>query len=190
VSGSDVVVEGVYAGPQRRGYLDVLERMGADMVEMPDEASSMPHVFDVHVRSAPLQGTDVDASEVTGLDEVPVLAVAAAVAEGVTTFRAMGELRVKESDRFAGVLALVRAFGGMAEADGDDLVVTGVGRLHGARYDSAGDHRMAMAAAVAGLAAGPEETTVTGWGCTRTSYPAFEAHLRALAGLEDAEVGA
>ncbi len=189
VPGSELVVEGIYAGPQRRGYLDVLERMGADVVEVPAAASSMAHVVDVRVRSASLHGTEVDASEVTGLDEVPVLAVAAALAEGTTTFRSMGELRVKESDRFAGVLALVRAFGAGAQVEGDDLVVKGVTRLRTAHFDSGGDHRMAMAAAVAGLAAGEEETAVHGWRCTATSYPAFEAHLRMLAG-EDAGVGA
>jgi 3-phosphoshikimate 1-carboxyvinyltransferase len=190
VPGSEVVVEGIYAGPGRRGFLDVLSRMGANLVEVPAaRTGTMDEVVDVEVRSATLRATEVNAAEVTGLDEVPVLAVAAAVAEGTTVLRGMGELRVKESDRFAGVLALVRAFGATAEADGDDLMVTGVPGLQGASIDSAGDHRMAMAAVVAGLAAAGE-TTVTGWSATATSYPAFEAHLRTLVGFEDAEVGA
>lgn len=188
---SDVVLEDVYAGPQRRGYLDVLARMGARIYEAPAvRPDTLEHVADLHVRSARLQATEIHADEVTGLDEVPVLAVAAAVAEGTTVFRHMAELRVKESDRFAGVLALVRAFGGSAEADGDDLVVTGVSELRPAPVDSAGDHRMAMAAAVAGLAAGAGETVVGGWGAVDTSYPAFESHLRTLAGFGRAEVGA
>lgn len=189
--GSDVVVEGIYTGPQRRGVLDVLGRMGANLGEIGvSRPGAMGHVADVHVRSAVLRSTAVHAEEVTGLDEVPVLAVAAALAEGTTVFRDMAELRVKESDRFVGVVSLVRAFGGTVEADGDDLVVAGVPELRPAVFDSGGDHRMAMAAAVAGLAAGPGETEVTGWRAVATSYPAFEAHLRVLTGLGQAEVGA
>ncbi|MHB8680967.1 MAG: 3-phosphoshikimate 1-carboxyvinyltransferase [Acidimicrobiales bacterium] len=188
VPGSDVVVEGVYTGPQRRGFLDVLGRMGAAVDEVPAGAG-MDHVADLHVRHAPLSATVVDAGEITGLDEVPVLAVAAALAEGTTVFRGVGELRVKESDRFTGVVGLVRAFGAEATGDGDDLAVTGVGRLQSASTDAAGDHRMAMAAAVAGLAASGE-TAVRGWGAVATSYPAFGAHLQLLAGFAGDEVGA
>ena len=191
VPGSDVVVEGIYAGPQRRGFLDVLARMGSHVVEVPVEGpGSMAHVADVHVRSAPLRATEVDAAEITGLDEVPVLAVAAALADGTTVFRDVGELRVKESDRLAGTIALVRAFGGVAEESGDDLAVTGVDHLRPGIVDAAGDHRMAMAAAVAGLAAGDGATTVDGWQAVATSYPSFEAHLHLLAGFAAHEVGA
>ena len=191
VPDSEVVVEGTYTGPGRRGFLDVLERMGADITEVPAAGPlSMEHVNDIDVRSARLRGTEVEAAEITGLDEVPALAVAAALAEGTTVFHSVGELRVKESDRLAGVVELVRAFGATAEAHGDDLIVSGVARLHPAQVDSSGDHRMAMAAAVAGLAAGPGETTVSGWAATATSYRAFDAHLRTLAGFGRAEVGA
>ncbi|MHB8329481.1 MAG: 3-phosphoshikimate 1-carboxyvinyltransferase [Acidimicrobiales bacterium] len=186
VPGSDVVVEAVYGGPGRRGYLDVLRRMGASVLEVPAGGpASMAHVVDLHVRSAALSATEVAASEITGLDEVPVLAVAAALAQGTTVFHDVGELRVKESDRLAGSVELVRAFGGTAEAVGDDLVVDGVGALCPGRLDARGDHRMAMAAAVAGLGAGEGGTRVTGWQSVASSYPAFDAHLRALVGLGD-----
>jgi 3-phosphoshikimate 1-carboxyvinyltransferase len=191
VPGSDVVVEGVYCGGGRRGYLDVLGRMGAQVMEVPTGGEhDLDDVRDLHVRSAPLRATEVPAAEITGLDEVPVLAVAAALAEGTTVFRGVAELRVKESDRFEGVLRLVRAFGGTAEADADDLVVAGVPTLCPARFSSEGDHRMAMAAAVAALAAGDGESQVDGWASTATSYPGFEAHLRTLAGFAGSEVGA
>jgi 3-phosphoshikimate 1-carboxyvinyltransferase len=192
VPGSDVVVEGVYAGPGRRGFLDVLRRMGARLDEVPaGDARALAHVVDVHARAGGLHGTEVDAAEITGLDEVPALAVAAALAEGTTVFHGVGELRVKESDRFAGVVTLVRAFGGVAQGEGDDLVVEGSPALRAGRLDAAGDHRMAMAAAVAGLAAAdPGQTVVSGWEAVATSYPAFEAHLRALVGLGGREVGA
>jgi 3-phosphoshikimate 1-carboxyvinyltransferase len=191
VPGSDVVVEGVYCGGGRRGFLDVLGRMGAQVVEVPAAGDrDLAEVRDLHVRSALLRGTDVAAAEITGLDEVPVLAVAAALAEGTTVLRDVGELRVKESDRFEGVLRLVRAFGGTAEADGDNLVVAGVPTLRPARFSATGDHRLAMAAAVAALAAGDADSEIEGWSATATSYPSFEAHWRALAGVAQSEVGA
>ena len=102
----------------------------------------------------PLRATEVPASEIPSLDEIPVLAVAAAVAEGTTVFSDVGELRVKEVDRLAAVADMVEAFGARAAIEGDTLAVTGAGGpLRGARFDSRGDHRMAMAAAVAALAA-------------------------------------
>ncbi len=191
VPDSDVVVEGVYCGAGRRGFLDVLARMGAHVTEVPSgSARDLADVRDVHVRSASLHATEVEAAEVTGLDEVPVLAVAAALARGTTVLKGMGELRVKESDRFAGVIELVRAFGGSAEADGDDLAITGVGELRPGQLSSGGDHRMAMAGAVAALATGGGDSAIAGWAAVATSYPGFEAHLRSLAGFGASEVGA
>ena len=181
VPGSRVTVERIYVGPGRRGYLDVLARMGALLdeadVTTPDDVGP---TADVTARHGPLVATDVDGSEITGLDEVPVLAVAAAHAEGETRFRGVGELRVKESDRLAGVAELVRAFGGESDVGGDDLVVRGAGRLCPATVDARGDHRMAMAAVVAGLAAGEGKSAVHGWEAVATSYPGFATDLAGL----------
>ena len=194
VPDSVITVEAVYVGAARRGFLDVLTRMGASVEELPtgtgtDHAMA---VADIAVHAGALVGTEVRAEEITGLDEVPALAVAAAVARGTTVFRGVGELRVKESNRFDAVISLLRAFGAHATAAGDDLVVTGGSRLVAADVDAAGDHRMAMAAAVAGLAADPAtgETTVRGFDAVATSYPAFVAHLHLLAGFGEHEVGA
>jgi 3-phosphoshikimate 1-carboxyvinyltransferase len=96
----------------------------------------------------------------------------------------VGELRVKESDRLAGVLDLVRAFGAQAEVDGDDLVVRGAGRLTPGVVDARGDHRMAMAAAIAGLAAGSDPTRIAGWAAVATSYPHFAVDLAHLTGVD------
>ncbi len=128
------------------------------------------------------------AREIPSLDEIPALAVAAAVAEGTTVFRDVGELRVKEVDRLAAVVDMVTAFGASAEVEGDTLAITGVGGpLRGARFDSGGDHRMAMAAAVAALAAAPgAHSLITGFGAVETSYPGFAADLERLAGGHDA----
>ena len=169
VPGSDLVVDDLYLGPTRSGFLDVLQRMGAD-IDVDEDTGS------VRVQAAPLHGTSVLAEEIVGLDEVPALAVAAAAADGVTRFVDVGELRVKESDRLATVSAAVRAVGGFAEVDGDALVVEG-GTLRGGTVDAHGDHRIAMAAAVAGLASSADPVTVEGWECVATSYPGFERDL-------------
>ncbi len=97
-------------------------------------------------------------------------------------FRDVGELRVKESDRLAGVAELVRAFGAGAEVAGDDLVVHGAARLTPGTVDARGDHRMAMAGAVAGLASGEGTTRITGWEAVATSYPRFADDLALLTG--------
>jgi 3-phosphoshikimate 1-carboxyvinyltransferase len=191
VPGSRVTVEGVYVGPARRGFLDVLARMGAAVSEEPvHRAGDLAATADLTARPAPLVGTEVGAAEIPSLDEVPALAVAAAGAEGTTVFHDVGELRVKESDRLASVARLVRAFGAGAEVSGDDLVVEGAGHLSPGVVDAEGDHRIAMAAAVAGLAAGAGTTVVTGWEAVATSYPGFDAHGRALTARLAATSGA
>jgi 3-phosphoshikimate 1-carboxyvinyltransferase len=181
---SRVTVDGIYLGARRVGYLGVLDRMGARLeVEEtgPDEGS-------VTAWTSVLQATEVEAAEIPSLDEVPILAVAAARARGRTRFRDVAELRVKESDRLDGTATLVNAFGGTAAVEGDDLVVTGRDRaLTGATIDAAGDHRMAMAAAVAGACASEDasRTVITGWESVATSYPGFLATLDRLRGIGD-----
>ena len=177
VAGSDLTVEGVYVGAQRAAFLDVLRRMGAD-VELVD-FDPVTSVAGIRARSGPLVATDVGGPEVAGLiDEIPVLAVAAAHAEGVTTFGDAAELKVKESDRIASMVGALTAVGAAAEGRSDGLVVNGHGRpLAGGVIDSVGDHRVAMALAVAALAAaGP--VRIEGWDAVATSYPAFEEDLR------------
>ena len=172
VAGSEVVVGHVYRGPARTGFVDVLRRMGADL-------HHDPATGDLTVRAAALHGTVVGADEVPGLvDEIPVLAVAAACAGGETRFEGVAELRVKESDRLVTVEELLVAMGAAVHVDGDVLVVRG-GRLRGASVRSHHDHRIAMAAAVAALVAdGP--TTIDGWESVATSYPAFADDLAGL----------
>jgi 3-phosphoshikimate 1-carboxyvinyltransferase len=182
VPGSAVDVEGVYSGPARLGYVSVLQRMGADVTLVPGQ----PGTATIRAAAGPMRATAVSASEIPSLDEIPVLAVAAAVAQGTTVFSDVGELRVKEVDRLAAVADMVAAFGASATIEGETLAITGVGGpLRGARFDSQGDHRMAMAAAVAGLAAGPgERSLVTGFGAVETSYPGFADDLRRLTGVD------
>jgi 3-phosphoshikimate 1-carboxyvinyltransferase len=183
VPGSEVNLPGVYVGKGRRGFLDVLIRMGASVTESePAESATGSDSADLCARYGPLVATEVHSSEITGLDEVPVLAVAAAVADGTTVFREVGELRVKESDRLAGLVRFLRAFGASADIHGDDLVVHGGARLKSAEYHASGDHRMAMAAAVAATASTESASSViSGWECVQTSYPAFSHDLAVLA---------
>jgi len=179
VPGSRITVERVHLGVERIGFLHVLIRMGAD-VTVHDIGGD---VGSITACSSPLIGTTVESSEIPSLDEVPILAVAALVADGPTRFRDVGELRVKESDRLEGTARLVRAFGGVATVEGDDLVVEGGTTPVPARVDADGDHRMAMAAAVA-AAVVPSATTsvIRGWQAVDTSYPGFADTLARLAG--------
>jgi 3-phosphoshikimate 1-carboxyvinyltransferase len=179
ILGSLVTVEGIALSPERLGFVGLLRRMGASIeVDEHDDGTGSVTGY-----TCALHGTDVEASEIPSLDEVPILAVAAATALGTTRFRDVGELRVKESDRLAGTADLVRAFGGRATVDGDELVVEGTGSpLRPARIDALGDHRMAMAAAVAGAACavGSGPTVVDGWDAVDTSYPGFAEELDRL----------
>ena len=172
-------VEDVYVGPARAAFLDVLQRMGADIHQRSTGATTAT----ITARYSPsLRGTTIEGAEVPGLiDEVPVLAVAAAVAEGRTEIRDAAELRVKESDRVATTVALLDALGASSEPRPDGLAITGGARLRPGSVDSSGDHRIAMAAAVGALVA-PGTTLITGWDAVRTSYPRFEDDLHHLTG--------
>ncbi len=175
VPDSSIDVAGVYSGPARLGYVAVLQRMGAPITLFPGG----PGTTTIRATSGPLRATEVRASEIPSLDEIPALAVAASVAQGTTVFSDVGELRVKEVDRLTAVASMVEAFGARATIAGDTLAVTGRGGpLRGGRFDSRGDHRMAMAAAVAALAVRPgERSLISGFGAVETSYPTFAEDL-------------
>ena len=172
--GSAVTVDHVYVGPGRAGFIDVLQRMGA-AVELsnvdPDTSTAS-----ISAEYGPLAGTAVGGVEVPSLvDEIPILAVAASAADGTTTFADDAELKVKESDRIATVVASLAAVGVKTEERPDGLVVHGqAGRpLTGGQVDSAGDHRVAMAMAVAALIAA-DPVRIDHWEAVATSYPTFE----------------
>jgi 3-phosphoshikimate 1-carboxyvinyltransferase len=175
--GSDLVLEDVYVGRGRGGFVDVLLRMGARLELLNEDP--VRHTADIRVSAGPLVATTVGGDEVASLiDEIPVLCVAAAFAEGTTTFSDATELRVKETDRVATTVELLHALSGRAEPAPDGIVVTGSAGapLSSGSVESYGDHRIAMAAAVAALgASGP--VTVNGWDATATSYPGFEEDL-------------
>jgi 3-phosphoshikimate 1-carboxyvinyltransferase len=176
VDGSDVTVEDVYVGRARAGFLDVLRRMGADI----DVVMRSATTADIRARASELGATTVEGDEVPALiDEIPVLAIAAACAKGVTEFRDAAELMVKETDRVATTVAVLGDLGAAAEPRPDGLVVRGGGPLRGGVIESAGDHRIAMAGAIGALAA-DEPSRVRGWQAVSTSYPSFLADLERL----------
>lgn len=177
VPGSAIVLEDVSLNPGRIEYLDLLRAMGAHIeVEVIETRVGEP-VGNISVEAAPLHGIEIAGHEAI-IDELPVLAVAAAFAEGVTTIRDAAEMAVKETNRIGAMEQELTQLGIRVETRTDGLVVHG-GTPKGATLKSHGDHRIAMCAAVAGLAA-DGETTVRGWAAVAISYPGFEADLAAL----------
>jgi 3-phosphoshikimate 1-carboxyvinyltransferase len=170
---AEVAVRAVTLNPGRTGFLDVLERMGAKVqCRFIGEVHGDP-VGDVSVTGAALHGVDVDGElAVRTLDELPLVAVLGAVADGATQVSGAAELRVKESDRVATSVALVRALGGDAEERPDGFTVAGMSRLGGGEVDAAGDHRIAMAAAVAAVAC-DAGVGIRGFEASSVSWPDF-----------------
>jgi 3-phosphoshikimate 1-carboxyvinyltransferase len=180
VPGSRVTIRGVGANPTRTGLLDVLVRMGAQVQVLHAHDSGGEPVADLAIRAASLRGTTVSGDTVVRMiDEFPVLAVAATQAEGTTTVRDAAELRVKETDRIATVVAELTKMGARIEPRADGFVVHGPTPLHGAVVDSHGDHRLGMALVVAALVA-EGESTVEGTDCIADSFPGFWDVLQGL----------
>jgi 3-phosphoshikimate 1-carboxyvinyltransferase len=179
---AEVTLRGVGVNPTRRAVIDILRSMGADIAEREAGAAveGGEPVADLVVRSSGLHAVELGPRDVAGaIDEIPVLCLAAAVADGTTRIRGAGELRHKESDRIAGIAAGLAALGARIEVDGDDIAIQGGTRLRGAATDSLDDHRLAMTFAVAGLIA-LGETVVGRPGSASISYPAFFTDLEGV----------
>ena len=183
VPGSDVTITGVGVNPTRTGLLDVMARMGADiqLLNRRDEAGEP--IADIRVKSAPLRGLTVGPDLIPQtIDELPILCVAAAVAEGQTTIIGAEELRVKESDRIAAMATELRAMGAQIIEKPDGMVIQGLGRskengrLVATSGQSHGDHRVAMSIAIGALTAAAE-TVVQDSDCIETSFPDFQHQL-------------
>lgn len=174
VPGSQLRLRRVGVHPRRTGLLRVLRAMGADIVEAEARAAGGEAIADLIVRYAPLHGIEVPQDCIADMiDEFPALFVAAACAEGVTSVRGAAELRVKESDRIAVMATGLRALGIAVDEAPDGAEITG-GTLHGGVVDARGDHRCAMAFAVAGArATGP--LRVRDCANVATSFPGFMA---------------
>lgn len=176
--GAEVVIEDVGLNPTRIGVLDALRAMGAQIHVGDVRQVGAEPVGTLAVRGKSLRATTIAGALVPRLiDEIPALAVAAALAQGETVIRDASELRVKESDRVAVIVSNLRAIGVDATELPDGLVVRG-GHIRGGRVRSAGDHRVAMAFAVAGLLS-EQGVTIDDAACVATSFPEFEATLAA-----------
>jgi 3-phosphoshikimate 1-carboxyvinyltransferase len=182
LEGSEIEIAGVGLNPTRTGLLEVLQEMGANLEIIFESQFSQAGepIGRVRVRGdGSLRGCSIGGRLIPRLiDELPVLCVAAACAEGETTIHGAEELRVKESDRISAMAEVLKELGADVEELPDGLTIRGVRRLGHVRIDSRGDHRIAMAAAVAGLAG--EGAEVEGAECIATSYPGFAEDLRQL----------
>jgi 3-phosphoshikimate 1-carboxyvinyltransferase len=181
VPGSDLVLEGVMTNPLRAGLLTTLGEMGAGIDVLDRRQEGGEDVADLRVRAAELAAVDVPAARApTMIDEYPILAVAAAFAEGTTRMRGLKELRVKESDRLAATAALLSRNGVAVEIEGDDLIVHGNGRAGGGGLVATHmDHRIAMSALVLGLAS-EQPVQVDDAAFIATSFPGFVDMMRRL----------
>ncbi len=185
IPNSELTLRGVGINLTRTGLLDVLSAMGADIkVKSLRHAGNEP-VADLTIRTAALRGIEIGGETVVRMiDEFPILAVAATQAEGTTIVRNAAELHVKETDRIATVAEELSKLGARIEPTPDGYVVQGPTPLHGAAVSSHGDHRLAMALAVAGLAA-DGATEIDDIGCTNDSFPDFVRLMRAIGGRYD-----
>jgi len=172
-----LLVRGVGLNDTRTAFLGVLLRMGAQVREAIEDVDQLEPRGVVEVTGVPLKGTVMQGKEVSQfIDELPVLAVAGALANGQTIIRHAEELRVKETDRIAAIAHNLRTMGAQVTEMSDGLQIHGPAPLHGARLASFGDHRIAMAFAIAGLFA-EGETIVQDADCIRESYPEFATIL-------------
>jgi 3-phosphoshikimate 1-carboxyvinyltransferase len=181
VPGSEVVLTGVGVNPTRTGLLAILGRMGAEIEVEEEEATGGEPSATIRVGAGELRGTAVGGEEIPlAIDELPLVALAACFAEGETTITDAAELRRKESDRIATVCEALSALGAEVEPAEDGMRIAGGGGLRGGRVESHGDHRIAMMAAIAGLAS-EEGVEVGGMEAAAISYPGFERDLAGLA---------
>ena len=180
--GAELMIHNVGINPTRSGVIDILIAMGG-VLELHDirEQSGEP-VADILVRHSRLKGIEIGGDMVPrAIDEFPVIAVAAALAEGTTTIRDAAELRVKETDRIAAMVSELNKLGGRIEDRPDGMFITGVEQLNGGIVSSHGDHRIAMSMAVAALSA-TDAVTIEDTMCTETSFPGFWDLLAGLLG--------
>ncbi len=177
--GSQLRLCDIGLNPSRTAVLKVLGRMGARIREAVHSTNGEP-IGHIEIEGAGLNGTELTALEIPNLiDEIPVIAVAAALARGSTVIRNARELRVKETDRITAVVENLRRMGASVEEHDDGMTIHGGQPLQGAVLDSYGDHRIAMAFAIAGLFASGQ-TIVRDTDCVNISYPGFGLHLAAV----------
>ncbi len=180
VPGSELTLEAVMTNPLRTGLIATLREMGATIEALETRDDGGEEVADLRVRAGALKGIEVPAERAPAMiDEYPILAVAAAFAEGVTRMKGLQELRVKESDRLMATADMLRANGVTVEIEGDDLIVQGGRPAGGAEVSTHMDHRIAMSALVLGLAS-ENAVRIDDSAFIATSFPGFVELMRSL----------
>jgi 3-phosphoshikimate 1-carboxyvinyltransferase len=178
--GANLTIVQLGMNETRTGLISVLSRMGAQLYETISDSSREP-IGNLRVQGRRLRGTKIAGAEVANvIDELPIIAAAAALAEGDTEIRDAKELRVKETDRIKAMAGNLREFGVKVTEHDDGMTIHGGSTLTGARVNSFGDHRIAMACAVLGLFS-KGETTIEDTACIATSYPTFQQDLMKIA---------
>jgi len=178
VSDSLLLIREVGVNPTRTGIIDILHRMGANLEVKDERMISEEPRAEILVRSSKLRAVKISGEIVPRIiDEIPIIAVAATQAEGLTEIRGARELRVKESDRIATISSELKKMGADIQELEDGMFIVGPTKLKGTTVKSFGDHRIAMAMAIAGLVA-EGETIIEDTECIETSFPGFEAILR------------
>jgi 3-phosphoshikimate 1-carboxyvinyltransferase len=178
--GSHLVIENVGLNPTRTGIISVLLRMGAHIKECIKGGKDGEPFGSIEITGAKLHGTKISGPEIpTLIDEIPLISVVGALAQGETVISDAKELRVKETDRIAVMAKCLRAFGVEVQERDDGMVIQGGADIRGTTVDSHGDHRVAMSCAILGLFASGR-ATITNCECIATSYPGFERMLDAV----------
>ncbi|PWU08892.1 MAG: 3-phosphoshikimate 1-carboxyvinyltransferase [Verrucomicrobia bacterium] len=178
--GSRLLIKNVGLNPSRTGIIDILVRMGAHIREVVEQTEGGEPSGTLDIKGTRLRATTIEGDEISNvIDELPILAVAGALAEGKTIIRNAEELRVKETDRITAIVTNLREMGVEVVERDDGMEIQGKLPLQGARLKSFGDHRIAMAFGIAGLFA-RGETVIEDTDCIRTSYPEYENTLRKI----------
>lgn len=179
IPGSMLILKNVGVNHTRTGILEVLKRMGASIAITNEHMAGEEPAADIAIRYSELNGIDIEPELIPRLiDEIPILAVAALFAHGRTTIRGAGELRFKETDRLAAITGEFLKLGAVVKETDDGLILQGTPKLNYADCDSHGDHRIAMALAIAGTASAG--VSIQDFQCVDISYPGFLATLTSL----------
>lgn len=178
---SEIIVKNIYIGQLRSDFIEILRKMGADIDINYNSTSS----GDVISRSSNLKATEISGPSIAGvIDEIPILTVAAAFANGITRISDAAELRVKESDRISTMVKALRSFGVAVQEKEDGMDITGGLKLHAGEVQADLDHRIAMSCAVLGSAV-EGTTSIEGFECVDSSYPGFLDDLARITVVDD-----
>ena len=171
---AEIIIKNVGLNPTRTGIVDVLKRMGANIKISNRRILNKEHAGDIRVTSSVLRGIEIGGNIIPRLiDEIPIIAVAAAFAKGITVIRNAEELKVKESNRITAIVTELKKIGADIKETGDGMIIRGAENLQGGETKSYNDHRIAMALAIAGLLS-KEGTTIDDHQCVTVSFLIFD----------------